>query len=242
MVHQKSAPIWTIFESALIFIQFPWRFLSISVFLLGLLSAIGIYMIEKLDFNILNSSAVKVYGTVLIIACLILYLPFFTPREWYNITDEDKFSGISWQKQLTISIFDYLPIYAKFPPISEAPENPETLEGLADFKSNEVGSDYKKWIVEVVEPSLLRVPVFDFPGMQVQVDGQVISHINDDCRNQEFCLGLVTFHVQPGRHEILVRLTNTPVRVIGNIISLSALLFIVIWLSPKYKYLKKWAE
>ena len=242
MVHQKSAPVWTIFESALIFVQFPWRFLSISVFLLGLLSAIGIYMVEKLDFKIFKLSAVKIYGTVLIIACLILYLPFFTPREWYNITDRDKFSGISWQKQLTISIFDYLPIYAKFPPTDQAPENPETLEGLADFKSSRVGSNYKEWQVNVAEPSVLRAPVFDFPGMTVYIDKKVVSHVNNDCRNQTFCLGLVTFPIQPGSHEILVRLNNTPIRTAANIITAISALAILIWLSPKPKYLKKWLD
>lgn len=199
-------------------------------------------MIEKLDFKIFKSSAVKIYGTVLVLACLILYLPFFTPREWYNITDQDKFSGISWQKQLTISIFDYLPIYAEFPPISEAPENPETLEGLADFKPREQGSNYKKWQVDVNEPSLLRVPMFDFPGMLVTVDGIVVNHVNNDCRNQEFCLGLITFPIPPGQHEILVKLTNTPVRTIGNSLTLVSLLIILLLLSPKLKYFKKWLD
>jgi len=58
---------------------------------------------------------------------------YFTPKDWLYITDADKFSGESWQKQLTISIFDYLPIYAKFPPISLAPAVPEVLEGEASF-------------------------------------------------------------------------------------------------------------
>lgn len=242
MVHQKSAPVWTLFENVLIFVQFPWRFLSVGIFLLSLISAMGIYMVEKADFKILKMSGVKIYGTVLTIACLILYLPFFTPREWYNITDKEKFSGISWQKQLTISIFDYLPIYAKFPPTSEAPDNPETLEGLADFKSSEKGSNYKKWVVDVTKPSLLRAPIFDFPGMTVYLDGRVVSHTNNDCRNQEFCLGLVTFPVPPGKHEILVRLKNTPVRTIGNLLTVISLITILIWLFPKPKYLKKWVE
>lgn len=242
MVHQKSAPVWTLFENFLIFVQFPWRFLSIGIFLLGILSATGVYMVEKTEFKIFNMAASKTYGAVLILSTLMLYLPFFVPQEWYSITDKDKFSGISWQKQLTISIFDYLPIYAEFPPITEAPENPETLEGLADFKSKEQGSDYKKWVVDVTKPSILRAPVFDFPGMMVYVDGQIVNHVNNDCRNQDFCLGLVTFPVAPGKHEILIKLTNTPVRTIGNLLTIASFFIIFVWLSPKPKYLKKWVE
>ncbi len=249
MVHQRSAPLWTIFESALIFIQFPWRFLSISVFLLSTLCAIGIFFLEKLDFRLLKIKASTLYGIVLLLSCLIMYLPFFQPKEWFNINDSDKFSGKSWEKQLTISIFDYLPIYAKLPPTSAAPMNPETLEGFADFKSSIVGSNFKAWEVDVTEKSLLRAPMFDFPGMKVFVDGKLVNHWNNDCRNQEYCLGLVTFNIEPGRHYILIKLINTPVRTIGNVLTILSFLILIILLFPINKqslsarnYFKKWLD
>lgn len=242
MIHQKSSPIWTALESVLIFLQFPWRFLSISSFLLAVMSALGVFFIEKLDLKIFKVNSAKIYGSILVIACLILYLPFFTPREWYSITDKDKFSGVSWDKQLTISIFDYLPIYAKFPPTAPAPEYPETLEGLADFKESWRGSDYKIWTLSVSEPALLRAPVFDFPGMKVFIDGVEVPHWNDDCRNQEFCHGLVTFNIGVGDHTFLVKLTNTPVRAIANLITLISLGVVLILIFPKHKYFKKWAD
>lgn len=246
MNHQRSAPVWTLFESALIFVQFPWRFLSISIFLLSILCAIGVYFIEKTNLQIFKFKGAFVYGLILVIACVILYLPFFRPNKWYNITDAEKFSGQSWQKQLTISIFDYLPIHAKLPPTSEAPMNPETLEGLADFKSYARGSDFKSWKVDVLEPSLLRAPMFDFPGMKVYVNGKPTDYTYDDCRNQEFCLGLVTFKVNPGQNDILIKLTNTPVRTIGNSLTILSFIILVVLLFPgkiyKAKYFKKWLE
>lgn len=242
MVHQRSAPVWTVFEKVLIFIQFPWRFLSISTFILSTLCAIGIFFIQKLDFKIFKTNAALIYGSVLLIACLSLYLPFFRPNKWYDISDIEKFSGQSWNKQLTISIFDYLPIYAKFPPTSAAPMNPETLEGLADFKEAKKGSDYKSWQVNVEKEALLRAPIFDFPGMTAYVDSQKIDHWNNDCRNQEFCLGLVTFKAPVGRHNILIKLTNTPIRIAGNLLTLVSLVILVIILFPRKKYFKKWLE
>ena len=246
MVHQRSAPVWTIFESVLIFIQFPWRFLSISTFLLATLCAIGIFFIQKLDLKFFKLKVWIVYGLILITACLAFYLPFFKPNKWYDITDNEKFSGELWEKQLTISIFDYLPIYAKFPPTSPAPENPETLEGLADFRGAEKGSDYKSWNVDVHEPSLIRAPIFDFPGMEVHVDGIKVNHWNDDCRGEEFCHGLVTFNIDPGYHNILIKLSNTPVRSVGNIVTIISFILLIILLLPKNffksRYFKKWIE
>lgn len=246
MVHQRSAPIWTLFEDTLEFVQFPWRFLSVSSFLLSTLCAIGIFMIQKLDFKIFKTKAFIIYSVVLLVACLILYLPFFRPNKWYDITDAEKFSGQSWEKQLTISIFDYLPIYAFLPPTSAAPTNPEVLEGSAEFRSNQKGSNYKSWEVNVAEPSLLRAPIFDFPGMKVFVDGNIVDHWNNDCRNEEFCHGLVTFNIDPGPHNILIKLTNTPIRSIANLLTLLSFVILIILLYPKtkygllVKYFKKW--
>lgn len=246
MVHQRSSPVWTLFESVLIFVQFPWRFLSISIFLLSTLCAIGVFLLQKLDLKIFKLKTSIVYGLILVIACLALYLPFFRPNKWYDITDSQKFEGASWEKQLTISIFDYLPIYAQFPPTSAAPENPETLEGNAEFRNPQKGSDYKSWNVDVKEPSLIRAPIFDFPGMEVFVDGVKINHWNNDCRGEEFCHGLVTFNISPGYHNILIKLSNTPVRSLGNIITIFSFILLLILLLPKntlkHKYFKKWIE
>lgn len=248
MIHQRSSWVWTIFQDTLEFIQFPWRFLSISTFLSATLCAMGVFFVQKLDFKIFKVKAFIVYSLVLVIACLVLYLPFFRPNKWYDITDADKFSGISWQKQLTISIFDYLPIYALFPPTSAAPENPETLEGLASFTSAKKGSASKSWQVDVQEQSLVRAPIFDFPGMKAFVDGKKVDHWHNDCRNQEFCLGLVTFEVPPGNHQILIKLTNTPIRTIGNILTLISMFIVILVLMPPKKngflsrYFKKWLQ
>lgn len=246
MIHQRSSPVWTLFENTLVFIQFPWRFLSLSTFLLSTLAAIGVFYLQHLDIKIFKLKAFIIYPLILLTACLIFYLPFFRPNKWYNITDAEKFSGESWNKQLTISIFDYLPIYAEFPPTAPAPMNPETLEGLADFRGAQKGSDYKQWSVDVRQPSLLRAPVFDFPGMEVFVDGKKVEHWNDDCRGEEFCHGLITFKIDPGFHTILIKLSNTPIRSAGNIISLLSFSLLIVLLAPKKilksRYLKKWIE
>ncbi len=246
MIHQRSSPIWTLFEEVLVFIQFPWRFLSISTFLLSTLAAIGVFYIQKQDIRIFKIKAVIVYPLILIFACFIFYLPFFKPNKWYEISDSEKFSGESWDKQLTISIFDYLPIYAEFPPTAPAPSNPETLEGSVEFRGAQKGSDYKQWNVDVFEASLLRAPIFDFPGMETYIDGKKVSHWNDDCRGEEFCHGLVTFKIDPGYHTVLIKLKDTPIRSAGNYLTIFSLIILVVILLPdkfyKSRYFKKWVE
>src|SRR4030042_3211047 len=114
MIHMKSSFIWAKLP-ILWYMQFPWRFLAISIFLLCLIIGLLVYLAGKYKY---------VLGIVLVLVSFALTINYFVPKAWLNITDTDKFSGISWEKQLTISIFDYLPIYAKLPPYSKAPDLP----------------------------------------------------------------------------------------------------------------------
>ena len=213
LMHQKSSFIWSALP-ILSWLQFPWRFLTISIFLLSILAALAVYFAGKYGYLL---------GMVSVLFAFLLYGNFFMPKDWLKITDNDKFSGGSWEKQLTISIFDYLPIYAKLPPPSKAPDVPEVLEGEATFSNYRKGSNFQTANVEAKKESLLRAPIFDFPGMTVKVDGKMVPHVNDDCRNEKYCLGLVTFKVPEGSHSLEIRLFNTPARKAGDIISLLSL-------------------
>lgn len=210
MIHVKSTFIWKALPFLSI-LQFPWRFLTVSIFLLAVLSGIGVYMMPKFKVWI---------GLIIIAVAFALNAGYFVPKAWINITDAEKFSEASWQKQLTISIFDYLPIYAKLPPVTEAPPQPEVLEGSATFSDYTKGSDFQRGKIDVKKDALIRLPLFDFPGMVTKVDGKIINHVNNDCRGEEFCLGLITFKVPVGQHLIDVKLTDTPIRTVGNYLSL----------------------
>jgi hypothetical protein len=206
MIHQKSSFIWSMIPS-LEFAQFPWRFLGVNIFINSILAGLGVFIIMQWRKNWSYW-----YGLGLMVVTILLTISFFAPKEWYPISDQDKFSGKLWEKQLTISIFDYLPIYAQFPPIQKAPAYPEVLEGSVSFENYNKGSNFQTSSFEVAESAVIRLPLFDFPGMSVYVNNQKINHINNDCRGQEFCLGLITFDLDPGKYQMLVKLEDTPVR------------------------------
>jgi hypothetical protein len=222
MIHMKSSFIWARLP-VLWWLQFPWRFLSVAIFLLSFLTALAVTLSGKLKY---------ILGSILILLAVVLNIGFFVPKAWLNISDKEKFSGSSWEKQLTISIFDYLPIYAKLPPVNKAPLVPEILEGNAKVTAYEKGSNWQKGGIEVIKDAVVRLPLFDFPGMKVTANGRVIDHYHDDCRGQTFCLGLITFKLDKGSYEFEARLTNTPVREIGNYLSLASI-FVLIWLIIK---------
>jgi GT2 family glycosyltransferase len=216
MIHMKSSFIWAKLP-ILWYMQFPWRFLALSIFLLCMLCGFVTYFSGRFKY---------IVGIVLVLISFGLTISFYIPKAWLNIRDGDKFSGTSWEKQLTISIFDYLPIYATLPPPTKAPDLPEVIKGDVKFEDYKKGSDYQTGQVDVLRDATLRLPLFDFPGMTVKVDGKATPHINDDCSGQRYCLGLIEFNVSSGRHLVEARLTDTPIRKIGNIFTLLSIVVV----------------
>ncbi|MDO8486505.1 MAG: hypothetical protein Q7S77_02315 [Candidatus Staskawiczbacteria bacterium] len=230
MTHQKSSFIWDKM-SLLVWLQFPWRILADNVFILSILSAATIYLLPSKKYLIF------IIGGVVVLT-FIFYGSFYKPLRWVDISDKEKFSGELWEKQLTISIFDYLPIYAKLPPISKAPTLPEIMDGNANFITYKKGSNYQIGEVEILEKSNIRLPLFDFPGMKVFDNGKEIVHNHSDCRKQEFCLGLISFDLEPGNHTIKAVLTNTFVRTVGNYLTLIGAIILLIIYFKKVRHAK----
>lgn len=230
LIHEKSSFIWSLIP-ILKWMQFPWRFLSISVFLLSFMSAFTVYSFNKMKYLI---------GVLIIGLLFILNISFFKPVKWLNISDSEKLSGVLWEKELTSSIFDYLPIYAKMPPSSKAPLLPEILSGKVTIENYYKGSNFQTGILIVKSASVIRLPIYDFPGMKVLLNEKVVDHVNNNCDKEEFCLGLITFNVSEGEYYLKVKLTDTPVRAIGNILSIISIAGMVFILIKKdEKILKK---
>jgi hypothetical protein len=103
-----------------------------------------------------------IFGIFIGLIAILLNISYFVPKDWLDVTDNDKFSGVSWQKQMTISIFDYLPKSATLPPINEAPRVPEILDGEVKVVSYTKGSNFQYGKLEVEETSTIRLPIFFF--------------------------------------------------------------------------------
>jgi hypothetical protein len=229
LTHEKSSFIWSLIP-ALSWLQFPWRFLSLSVFVLAFLSGYAVSKFGKAKY---------IFGIIIIGLIFVLHLNFFAPKSWLNVNDNDELTGAMWEKELTASIFDYLPIYAKFPPNSKAPDFPEILDGKAVFADYIKRTRFQEGSVNVSENATVRIPLYDFPGMEVKIDGKKINHINNDCRNQEFCLGLISFTIPKGDHIVKIFLNDTPIRRFGNILTLISLATVLYLVSGKYEIYKK---
>jgi len=218
LAHQRSSFIWLALP-ILGNMQFPWRFVGLSGFFASLMAG-SVFLLIK------NKKKALLLASLLIIAVVSFNFSFFQPEKILKITDSEKlFSAKGWYKLQTDAIFDYLPIYAPLPPATPAPDQPYFIRGEGgEIKNFKKGTDWEKFQAEVVSESFLQLPLYDFPGWQVLVNGQSVE-INH--QNQ---LGLITIRLEAGDYQIEARLGKTPVRQITDLISLMAWIGLIVFL------------
>lgn len=217
LIHARSTPVW-LSISYLKYLQFPWRFLGLVTFSISALGGGIVFMAKKEKFKFLIMACLS-------IITVALNFTYFTPSKRIIITDKEKlFSAKGWNKLQTDAIFDYLPKYAKAPPAGPAPLKPEVKEGIADISEISKGTNWYNFEVNVKKESTLQVPLYDFPVWKASVDKKETKITHDNF------LGLITIKVPEGEHKVNLKLVNTPIRTLGNLISGFSWLFLLFFL------------
>lgn len=217
MIHPRSEFVWRIVDS-LKYLQFPWRFLLLIIFCISLISG---------SFFLLDFKKKNLLWVLMVVLVVVLNFSYFRPARFIQTTDEKLLSGQDWDKQIKRSIFDYLPIYAKEPPAELATVRYQILVGdskVFDFKE---GTNWFNFKTETHSHTIIRLSQYYFPNWKIYVDSK---EIKVEYKNNS--LGLMTIILGKGNHEIVARLYDTPVRSLGNLMtvlgfSVSAILFLI---------------
>lgn len=221
MTHNKSAFVWEKIE-LLKYAQFPWRFLSVSIFSASLIGGMTLLF--------LGEQWRKYVAALVVALTILLNFNFFKPDKFYfNLTDSKKLSGDLWEEQARATISDYLPVGA-YEPKEAAPDKPQVTKGVADIKGFINKSSRWQFSVLVEEAAEIELPVFDFPNWEVYVNKQKILHRSDNL------LQRIQFRLEPGSYEVIGKFTNTPVRNLSNIITFFSFVTIIFLIYGKNKF------
>ncbi|MCJ7805561.1 YfhO family protein [Patescibacteria group bacterium] len=211
--HERSTFIWKALPF-MEFLQFPWRFMLLATFCSSVLGAIFASAFKG-----------KIYWVlvlILLIATFALYGNFYRPKDWFDITDAQKLSGDNLERQITASIYDYLPKSASKAPTSKVPNSLIVLEGVVNTVSFERGTNWYKVDVKTGSGGgYVSLPAFDFPNWEVIVNG---GGVKAQATGQ---LGLVSFKVPAGDAKIEARLIKPWYRSLADIISLIGALSVI---------------
>lgn len=214
LTHGKSEIIWKLIPP-LSFIQFPWRFLAIA--------AVFGALVAGLWAKVLPKALIALFAVVIIFQGVNQ----FKPDIWKDVTQEEYFSGASWDEQRSSALTDYWPQSAKFVPTTFAPLTPTFMYGTGKVsKVIKVGprAEFTADITSAL--AKVSLPIIYFPGWKLVSTGN--SQLKTDSDT-----GLITIMLDKGQHDIRLAFTNTWPRTIGNIVSLLSFGLLLI-LTRKY--------
>ncbi len=224
MVNPRSEFVWKLLEP-LKYLQFPWRFLEFVIFFVSLISGSTVFLFRKYN---------KFFIPVLLILVVAFNFYYFRPEKFRYVTDQQLLSGTLWESELKRSIFDFLPIYAKAPPAELAGSKYQVLSGVSFITGYKQGSDWITFKTDTKTLTLVRLSQYYFPDWKIKIDGREvpINYHND--------LGLMTFAIDPGVHEVEARLFDTPIRRFANALTVLGFVLFFILLLTQVQMTRKW--
>ncbi len=215
MIHPRSQFIWDLLKPQIRYVQFPWRFLLLISFSVSLLGGGVVGLWQKIAPKYL------VLGSLILVWGIVAFnTGFFMPDKYLYHTEQQWLSGDLWKLQQRKAILDYLPRSAAEAPAAVIDKDYDILTGKARVSNFKSGSNWFSLEADVYSHTILRIYNYDFPTWRVTVDG---NPAEIDVKNN---LGLITLLLGEGNHQIEGKLTDSPVRQLGNLLTVIGLILL----------------
>lgn len=186
-------------------INYPWTMLS----QLGFLTAILAGFLSK--YKITKAAA---FGAIFL--ALYLYLPLTKPEKFIDREDGYYFTNDA----TTTSSNELMPLWVKNHPNKRPDKKIEILNGEGAI--NNVNFNSKKISAEIVisEGSSIRINTIYYPGWELFIDNKKtdVNYNNN--------LGVMDISLKPGKYKLSGTFSETPIRVVSDLISIGGVLFI----------------
>lgn len=203
-------------------VQFPWRFLSLTVFAASILAAL---LIKNLP------------SKRLLVFSLLLLVIYANRNHWRinQVFDPGEKYYLSLTNTAT-SYGEHLPKWGRIME-KQAPAKLEFIEGGGKIQIIENKSTLVLANVEVTGQAKLRFNQFYFPGWEIKVDNKIVDfgYLID---GESY--GLPVFDMDKGSHKVKAEFKNTPIRNLADSISvITVIIFIIVICKPLVRDLSR---
>lgn len=215
MVTPASRQVWAQMEF-LKWLQFPWRLLSPATFLICFAAGALAYIPLPNE----RAKTVLLFGGIALGIITLLTFSVVNRGIFTSIPDQDMGSEKIREGWFQATVFsEYLPIWVKVKP--SAPAGHRLTPSRADVEVNKIEESPNRHFYKVVATgeTLLTANLFYFPGWKVYVNGEEVKpNVSDQ--------GLMQFYLPEGVFQVDLKFENTPVRILGNSLSILGLLLL----------------
>ncbi len=224
-----SLPLWR-FLSVAALVQFPWRLLALTAFTLSVLAGAVVPELSseayrnqraegKSEYASVTNPGLYVLLLVIILASFGYTLPEYTelsphletpaaPLD-FELAHPDMVCMVAYTQEQPRST----PLVAQYL-ASEPLMKAHALTEEATVEMVRHGGGSEEIIVRSPQEATIQFYTYYFPGWRGYVDGQDVP-----IRPEE-PYGLITLDVPAGEHQVKIRFGDTPIRVVGKVISL----------------------
>jgi len=211
MTTEKTVAIWEALPWWR-FIQFPWRYMSAVSFFLAVFGvALTVLLTGKLRLLVILT---------LLASCLLGGQIYFWPEKFLESSDSLYYTDPKRiANDLSPTLVDYVP---KDMPLESSPSSGliDLDQGVAKLEVLLDRPHEKVFMIDVENDQDLIINIANFPGWQATIGGQDVELSVSEG-------GFLKLPVKKGEQRISLRLTETPVRKLGNLISIIALSILI---------------
>lgn len=194
-------------------LQFPWRFLTITTFCASLIGAI---LIDKINLKKKNILVIIIISLTIIPTIsywhgnkYVIYADSDFEKPYASTTDTGESSPI-W----SVRSMDGFP-----------KSNIEIIEGKAEIVNYKRTSTYHEYLINAKEKTRLRENTLYFPGWKIYDNYKLVENVQfQDPKNR----GVMTFYLDEGLHDLILKFEDTKIREFSNYISLFSIIFVLL--------------
>ncbi len=202
-----SAPLWSILPVS--FIQFPFRFLSVTILCTAFLSAC--------IFSVLSNKISVALAPVFLFSIIFSVFLYISPKEFVA-----RDNGFYVTNEATTTVKDeYMPRWVSQKPTKHYVSKVEIISGKVKMQNIKQNSKEIRLEAQVESTAKMRVNTVYFPGWDVFINGR--KSVIDFSNKQ----GVIEFNLEKGSNAVYVVFHETPMRLLTDLVSLASLIILL---------------
>lgn len=213
-----SRVVWEV-VAGFAYLQYPWRFLVYATFGLSLLGGVLV--------SLFRTRLMRLFlCVVIVLGSLSLYAKWFGPKYLYSRSASEFETPQELRMRVSKISDEYMPPdFVR--PIRDNEFVYDTLSSSDKSKVNSIveTDTYSRFAITAAEEEKLEVKRAFFPGLVILVNGKK--------QNLQITNGLPAIFIPKGENVVEMQFVNTPVRSLGNMISLVVALGLLFYYGKK---------